>query len=78
MTKSFTLNDLMRYIYQEMTPTESDQFVQMLHVNPPMMEEYLEALETIEQLDSLLIEPSERISKEIKNMAQSATGLEKV
>jgi hypothetical protein len=78
MTKSFTQNDLVRYIYQEMTATESDQFVQALQVNPPMMQEYLMVLETIEQLDSLFMEPSERVSTGIKNMAQSATGLEKV
>jgi hypothetical protein len=78
MTESFTQNDLVRYIYQEMTTTESEHFVQLLHVNPQMMQEYLEVLETIEQLDSLLMEPSEKISTEIKNMAQSATGLEKV
>jgi hypothetical protein len=78
MTKSFTQNDLVRYIYQEMTAAESEQFVQLLHINPQMMQEYLEVLETIEQLDSLLMEPSEKISTEIKNMAQSAKGLEKV
>lgn len=78
MTKSFTQNDLIRYIYQEMTAAESDQFVQNLHVSSLMMQEYLEALETIEQLDSLMMEPSERISTEIKNMAQSTSGLEKV
>lgn len=78
MTKSFTQNDLIRYIYQEMTAAESDQFVQTLHINPQIMQEYLEVLETVEQLDSLMMEPSERISNEIKNMAQSATGLEKV
>lgn len=78
MTKSFTQNDLIRYIYQEMTAAESEQFVQILHINPELMQEYLEVLETVEQLDSLLMEPSERISTEINNMAQSATGLEKV
>lgn len=78
MTKSFTQNDLIRYIYQEMTAAESDQFVQTLHINPQIMQEYLEVLETVEQLDSLMMEPSERISTEIKNMAQSTSGLGKV
>jgi len=78
MIKSFTQNDLIRYVYQEMTTAENDQFLETLQSNPLLMQEYLDVLETIDQLDLLLMEPSDRISSEIKNMAQSTTGLERV
>ncbi|SMD42127.1 MULTISPECIES: hypothetical protein [Aquiflexum] len=77
MTKSFTPNDLLRYIYQEMSEGENELFVQALRGNDTLMQDYLEMLSTIGQLDQLILEPSEKVVKAILRRAKS-TGLEKV
>jgi len=77
MTKSFTTNDLIRYIYQEMEEEENDQLVQILQDDQQLMQEYIDLLSTIEKLDIVLIEPSDSIINAIKKKARSK-GLEKV
>ncbi len=77
MTKYFTPNDLLRYIYQEMSEDENEGLVQALHKDETLMQEYLELLSTMEQLDQLILEPSQNVVNSILNMAKS-TGLEKV
>ncbi|MBN3521420.1 hypothetical protein JYB62_15525 [Algoriphagus lutimaris] len=77
MTKLFTPNDLMRYIYQEMTEDEQDLLVQALHNDESLMEEYVEMLSTLEQLNQIKLQPSEKVVNAIKSRAQS-TGLERV
>ncbi|EPR65207.1 hypothetical protein [Cyclobacterium qasimii] len=66
MTKSFTTNDLIRYIYQEMEEEENDQLVQLLQDDQQLMQEYIDLLSTIEKLDIVLIEPSDSIINAIK------------
>ncbi len=77
MTKQFTPNDLVRYIYQEMPEVEQELLMQALHSDPPLMQEYVEMLSAIEQLDQIQLQPSERVVKAIKQKAKS-TGLQKV
>jgi hypothetical protein len=77
MTKSFTQNDLIRYLYQEMTEPENEAFVKVLQDNPDLMQDYIETLSILENLNNLQLAPSEKIVNAIKKMAQS-TGLEKV
>jgi len=77
MTKSFTTNDLIRYIYQEMEEEENDQLVQILQDDQQLMQEYIDLLSTIEKLDIVLMEPSDSIINAIKKKARSK-GLEKV
>lgn len=77
MTKQFTPNDLVSYIYQEMTEVEQELLVQALHSEESLMQEYVEMLSTIEQLDQVRLQPSEKVVKAIKAMAHS-TGLQKV
>jgi hypothetical protein len=77
MTKQFTQNDLISYIYQEMTEVEKELLVQALHNEESLMQEYLQMLSTIEQLDQVSLQPSEKVVKAIKAMAHS-TGLQKV
>jgi hypothetical protein len=69
MTKPFTPNDLLRYIYQEMSEGENEKLVQALRVDGSLMQEYLEMLSTIEQLDDLILEPSEKVVKSILRKA---------
>jgi hypothetical protein len=77
MTKLFTPNDLIRYIYQEMSEVEKDLLVQALQSDDTLMQEYVEMLSTLDQLEQIQISPSEKVVKAIKKSAQS-TGLQKV
>ncbi len=77
MTKRFTPNDLVRYIYQEMTEVEQDLLMQALQSDESLMQEYVEMLSTIEQMDEIQLQPSEKVVNAIKSMAKS-TRLQKV
>ncbi len=77
MTKCFTQSDLVRYIYQEMDAVESEGLVQALHEDDELMQGYIDMLSTVEQLDQLILEPSENVIRTIKKRAKSS-GLEKV
>ncbi|UZD21770.1 hypothetical protein PBT90_19840 [Algoriphagus halophytocola] len=77
MIKPFTPNDLIRYIYQEMPEVEQELLVQALQSDQALMQEYVEMLSTIEQMDQVQLQPSEKVVKAIKMSAKS-TGLEKV
>jgi hypothetical protein len=60
-----------------MPEVEQELLMQALQSNDALMQEYVEMLSTIEQLDQVRLQPSEKIVKAIKEMAHS-TGLEKV
>jgi hypothetical protein len=77
MIKSFTPNDLIRYIYREMSEVEQELLMQALHSDDALMQEYIELLSTVEFLEQDHLQPSEKVVKAIKKMAQS-TGLQKV
>ncbi|MDN3203789.1 hypothetical protein [Algoriphagus sediminis] len=77
MTKRFTPNDLVRYIYQEMTEVEQDLLMQALQSDNSLMQEYVEMLSAIEQMDEIQLKPSEKVVNSIKEMAKS-TRLQKV
>jgi hypothetical protein len=77
MTKSFTPNDLLRYIYQEMSEGENELVVQALRSEDHLMQDYLDMLSTLDQLNQLMLTPSEKVVKSILRKANS-TGLEKV
>ncbi len=77
MIKPYTPNELIRYIYQEMTEVEQDLLVQALHSDESLMQEYVEMLSTLDQLGQIQLSPSENVVKAIKSRAQS-TGLQRV
>ncbi|MBS4071179.1 MAG: hypothetical protein KGZ90_07620 [Algoriphagus sp.] len=77
MIKSFTPNDLVRYIYQEMPEVEQELLMQALHNDDDLMQEYVEMLSTLEFLEQVNLQPSEKVVNAIKKMAHS-TGLQKV
>jgi len=77
MIKSFTPNDLVRYIYQEMPEVEQELLMQALHSDEALMQEYVEMLSTVEFLEQVRLQPSEKVVTAIKKLAHS-TGLQKV
>ena len=54
MTKTFTQNDLIRYIYDETSNTESSEIQQALLCNGSLQEEYKSLSGVISMLDELL------------------------
>jgi hypothetical protein len=60
-----------------MPEVEQELLMQALQSNDALMQEYVEMLSTIEQLDQVRLQPSEKIVKAIKQMAHSK-GLQKV
>lgn len=77
MTKCFTHSDLIRYVYQEMDEVEIEELVQALRDDECLMQDYLDMLSTLEQLDQLMLQPSENVIKTIKKRSKSS-GLERV
>lgn len=77
MTKYFTQSDLVRYIYQEMNEFEMEELLRALHEDDGLMQEYIDMLSTVEQLNQLILEPSEKVVRSIKKKAKTS-GLEKV
>ncbi|WP_137401756.1 hypothetical protein [Echinicola rosea] len=78
MTKYFTPNEqLIRYVYQEMSELESIAFEQLLQQNECLMQEYLDTLDMLGRLNEMVMEPSEKTVKAIKKKARSS-GLERV
>jgi len=69
MTKSFTPNDLVRYIYQEMNEEENESLVQALQENEFLMQDYIEMLSTIDQLNELRLIPSDKTTKAVMSAA---------
>jgi hypothetical protein len=54
MTKTFTQNDLIRYIYNETTHEESVEIQHALLCNGKLQEEYKNLSSTVTMLDELL------------------------
>ena len=54
MTKTFTQNDLIRYIYDETSNAESSEIQQALLCNGSLQEEYKSLTGVISMLDELL------------------------
>ena len=67
----------MRYIYQEMPEVEQELLMQALQSDDALMQEYVELLSTVEFLEQVRLQPSEKVVNAIKKMAHS-TGLQKV
>ncbi|WP_215226577.1 hypothetical protein [Echinicola shivajiensis] len=78
MTIYFTPNDhLIRYVYQEMSEEESIEFEQLLREDDGLMQDYLGFLSTIDQINGLMLEPSDKVVATIKEKAKTS-GLQKV
>jgi len=60
-----------------MDEDEMEKLVQALHNDESLMQDYLDMLSTMDHLDSLILEPSEKIVRIIKRRSNSS-GVEKV
>ena len=71
MTKTFTRNDLIRYIYQETTEREKQKIEQELLLDNKLFEEYKNLAEVSMELDRVDLSPSEKSIKKILNFSKS-------
>jgi hypothetical protein len=60
MTKTFTYDDVIRYLYAETTQIENDLIVEALALDDDLMNFYLESLDLKEQMNKIVRVPSDR------------------
>lgn len=73
MTKTFTQNDLIRYIYHETTEEETTEISRVLSQDPELQLTYRQLILTHKDLKKAELQPSERA---VNNILQYARGLE--
>ena len=71
MTKTFTRNDLIRYIYNETTENEKKEIEQELLLNNKLFEEYKDLAEVSMELDRFEMSPSENVIIKILNFSKT-------
>ncbi|SEJ54908.1 hypothetical protein SAMN04487995_5230 [Dyadobacter koreensis] len=81
MTKTFTYDDVVRYLYAETTQNENDSIAEALTLDDDLMNFYLDSLEIKEQMNKIVRTPSDRSVQKILHFSrqysqkQSATAL---
>lgn len=59
MTKTFTYDDVVRYLYAETTESENDLIVEALALDDDLMNFYLDSLEIKSQMNKIVRTPSD-------------------
>lgn len=59
MTKTFTYDDVIRYVYAETTQIENDSIVEALALDDDLMNFYLDSLEIKNQMNKIVRVPSD-------------------
>ena len=70
MTKTFTYDDVVRYIYSETSSEESEMISQALVSNDDLRSFYLDTLEISHQMDLIALQPSQRVVNNILAYSQ--------
>ena len=73
MTKTFTQNDLIRYLYHETSATETTEINKALICDSELQEQFKELTATKSQLDTVRLQPS---PASIGNILSYARGLQ--
>ena len=74
MTKTFTYDDVVRYIYSETTETENDLIVEALALDDDLMTFYIDSLEIKTQMNKIVRTPTEQtIGKVLRYSRQFST-----
>ncbi len=73
MTKTFTYDDVIRYLYAETTQNENDQIVEALALDDDLMNFYLDSLEMKEQMNKIIRTPSDRSVQKIIHYSRQQT-----
>nr|WP_295929375.1 hypothetical protein [uncultured Dyadobacter sp.] len=65
MTKTFTYDDVVRYLYAETTENENEQIVEALALDDNLMNFYLDSLDIQNQMNKIVRVPSEKVISEV-------------
>jgi hypothetical protein len=71
MTKTFTYDDVVRYVYAETTAEENMLIVEALAANDDLMNFYLDSLELHKQMNLLMTAPSNQTINNILDFSYS-------
>ena len=71
MIKTFTQNDVIRYIYQETSELENEEIEKALIINTTLRDYYNEMVEILDELESLRVLAPDRIVKKILDYSKS-------
>ena len=71
MTKTFTQNDAIRYVYGDLTTSEKSDFEDAMMLNPALRNDVNELMLLQNDLDRAAIKPSQKIIDDIMNYAKS-------
>jgi cyanate lyase len=70
MTKTFTYDDVVRYLYAETTENENDQIVEALALDDDLMNFYLDSLEIKSQMNKIVRIPSDKAIEKVFNFSK--------
>lgn len=73
MTKTFTRNDLIRFIYRETTEEETQEISRCLSTDAELERQYRELLITTQGLQKARLEPSAGVVANIMNYVRGLT-----
>ena len=65
MTKTFTYDDVVRYLYAETTENENELIVEALALDDDLMNFYLDSLEIKSQMNKIVRTPSDKSIEKI-------------
>jgi len=70
MTKTFTYDDVVRYLYAETTENENDLIVEALALDDDLMSFYIDSLEIQNQMNKIVRIPSDKSVSEAIRYSQ--------
>lgn len=73
MIKTFTYDDVVRYIYSETTENENDLIVEALALDDDLMSFYIDSLEIKSQMNRIVCTPKEQTIVKVLNYSQQFT-----
>ena len=71
MTKTFTQDDVIRYLYQETSERENKEIEKELLCNAELQDIYKQLKGIVKNLDGTLMKPSEKVFENIMNYSKS-------
>ncbi len=70
MTKTFTYDDVVRYIYSETTESENDLIIEAMALDDDLMTFYIDSLEIKSQMNKIVCTPTEQTIGKVLNYSQ--------
>ncbi|MFN3841469.1 MAG: hypothetical protein ACK4RF_12260 [Cyclobacteriaceae bacterium] len=75
MTKTFTQNDLIRFLYQETTEEEQSQISKALVIDAELRQQYTALVALKKEMDHAMLDPSAETVENILNYAKSGVAV---